>query len=178
MSFIVLFENFQWISESSGWQSGRLVCDSLHGRARKSPTESTPGGPVVAAAHTCNTHIHTLLTFNAQNNIAWPSATELYGNSHTPQHFWKRSFAWLYDWLSAYKPRPRTPSLSLVSNRSTSRQHSAVLVLSSARDPNNIEFFSIGIHKHTASIILCRTCHYVLHHNKIFVPTSEWYHIL
>lgn len=80
------------------------------------------------------------------------------------------------------KPRrPPTPSsmspphlCSVVSNRSTGRQHSAVLVLSSARDPNNIEFSSTGIHKHTAFIILPRTWHYVSHHNKIFVSTSEW----
>lgn len=65
----------------------------------------------------------------------------------------------------------------LISHRSPSSQHSAVLVLSSARDPNNIELFSAGTHKHTASIILCKTCHYVLHHNKIFVPASEWYQV-
>lgn len=81
-------------------------------------------------------------------------------------------------WLRVNKPWPHThttpplpPSVcSVVSNRSTGRQHSAALVLSSARGPNNIEFSSAGIHKHTVSIILPQAQHHISHHNQIFVP--------
>lgn len=77
-------------------------------------------------------------------------------------------------WQRVNKPWPHThtpPSVcSVVSNRSTGRQHSAVLVLSSARGPNNIEFSSPGIHKHTVSIILPQAQHHISHHNQIFVP--------
>lgn len=62
-------------------------------------------------------------------------------------------------WLWVDKPCPlhTLPLSSVVSNRSTSSQQSAVLVLSPARGPDIIEFSSTGIHKHTALIILPRT---------------------
>lgn len=111
-----------------------------------------------------------ILSSKAQRDNAWSPFIVLSTNG--PPLSTSRTGS-LHDcpWLRVNKPWPHTLSFcSVASNRSTGRQHSAVLVLSSARGPNNIAFSSPGIHKHTVSIILPQAQHHISHHNTIFVP--------
>lgn len=130
--------------------------------------QSDPGNPLYrehswwtcgcGCTHTCTRILNALIS-----KARYDNARTSFIVSHTHPNTSRTGPLHDCPWLWVNKPCPHPPAThppslcSVVSNSSTGRQHSAVFVLSSARGPNNIEFSSTGIHKHTAPIILPRT---------------------